>query len=188
MKLVKFSFLLLLSLMFASCNPDDDDNEGGTMTSVTLEGRWAAETLEANNSTRVVGNGMNASSVVSITGISFDYTLEFSGNRWAAEGGYDLNVNTEIDSSAFLSTNSRSNVNNQGGFSTSSNEIIFDGSFYSLEFSGQPAVGLNWMQTTTFSIAGDLLTIVQPEIITSTEANGFTTIDKSSSISTWRRQ
>jgi len=181
MKLIHFSFLLLLLAGFTSCGSDDD-----APAPAELEGNWTALTLEATVNSTVTSPNINSVATTQISGTTFDYDLEFTGTEFTADGSYTIAISTDLDGTTSSSTDTYTSVDNTGSYTASSNEITFNGSLFSLEFNGMTIGGMGGAQTSDYSISGDILTISQDETTNSTTGD-FTTSSTVVSTSTWRR-
>ena len=181
------SFLLLFAFLLAFTTGCDDEDD---MMTEDIVGTWSAQTFVASTDVSTTFDTINTSVTSDITTNSIDYVLTFEDNgTWRASGNYDLDVSFSVDGAApTVQNQTYSSVDNQGTYTVNGDEIIINGSFFSLEVNGQPVTGVNpEPQAVPFSIANGILTFDQV-VQTNTVAGGATTNSSVTSRSTWTRQ
>lgn len=193
---MKLSYLLLLPFILFSLTSCGDDEDMATPDS-ELNGTWSAQTLEANATTRssLSSGGQTIETVgnTDLMSTSMNYDITFGDETFTTEGSYDLDQTTTVTSNGVVvnssnSETSYSNVEGQGSYRTSGNQITLNGSLFSLEVNGQEFgdVGSE-EQVATYEISGDVMTFVQNQT-TDTLIQGVMTTIVIESTSTFTRQ
>jgi len=179
-KTFQLLFLCLFTLSIFSCGDDDEMS--------VLDGTWTAQSSEFDVTTTTTTNGSNFSSQSVGSTTAIDYDLVFTGSNFTTSGSYTYDVTTSVDGSVVNSgSNPVSDVSGAGTYSVDGSVITINGSFFELEFNGQPLVGANGPQMANFTINGDILTFNQNETTTSMEGGAAST-STIVSTSVWERQ
>ncbi len=184
-KFFKFLFLSSLIISMNACS-DDDDSSSSEMDEIV--GSWKAKSFEFDTKSTIDFAGIETSSETSGSGSNLDYTLVFEESTYSTSGGYDVDVTTSSNGEVLsMSTQSYSDVDGSGSYSTQDDLITIKGSFYEFEVDGVDLTSGSQEQTVTFKLEGNQLTFIQDEQKTET-INGISTVTHTKSTSVWERQ
>lgn len=168
----KLCFALTLCLFLSACGDDD-----GPESNTELVGTWTALSLDAEIESSSIFSGMTIVSNFDITGSAFSYdlVLEADGN-WNTSGDYTIDISGSAAGNPIASNDTYTNVMGTGTYSTSGDELTINGSFFELEFNGQPLIATGQEQTSKFEInSNGQLVISQNETITSNQGGAMST-------------
>ncbi|WP_439152623.1 hypothetical protein [Winogradskyella sp.] len=187
-----FPLLCLFTLLFAfTCEDEPLDFDAESFDAdPELLGEWNLISFDASVSTSTNFQGQQIESDVEINSTTVDYTLNFTQSNFNTNGSYsyiaDVTANgIDIPAEPYTLTD----VNGNGSYSVSGNEMTIDGSFFEFSFEGMDFAELQGEQTVTFQITdnGQTLTFSQNDTTTETDPTGATVTSFQVSTSVWSR-
>ncbi|WP_136467957.1 hypothetical protein [Flagellimonas onchidii] len=133
MNSAKIFLSLAVTLLFISCNKDEDTTP---VDSESLIGTWSLISLDADIDLDTDFSGLSIKSSTKSVGENFDYTLTFTETTYAVEGGYDLVTTGTVNGEPLdPQTNTIDDLDTTGTyeFSEDSNSITIDGQLYNFD-------------------------------------------------------
>lgn len=203
MKKLSFLFCLFVLLTAFTCenesldeelvnqqfdnNDDIDDTDDGEVNT-SLLGDWELVEFGADISTESEVSGMVFNSEFVSEATDSNYILTFEESTYTVSGDYELTTTSTFNGETSTYTDSYTNVNGSGTYSTNGNMMTVDGSFVEFEFEGMPQDVAQGEQTGEFELSddGQTLTFFQ-DIVQVENQPGVTVTVHTVSSSVWQK-
>ncbi|WP_040254649.1 hypothetical protein [Psychroserpens mesophilus] len=166
---------------------ENNDNNNNNNNS-SLIGSWVLVDMNADIIAESSFQGIEFSSQFSVEISDSDYVLVFEASDYTVSGDYELIVSSTFQNETTTYTDSYTNVEGLGTYSTSGNIMTVDGSFIEFDFDGMPMEVDQGEQSVEYSLSADgqTLTFNQDEVQTTNEGGAMSTTDISST-SVWQK-
>lgn len=166
---------------------ENNDNNNNNNNS-SLIGSWVLVDMNADIIAESSFQGIEFSSQFSVEISDSDYVLVFEASDYTVSGDYELMVSSTFQNETTTYTDSYTNVEGLGTYSTSGNIMTVDGSFIEFDFDGMPMEVDQGEQSVEYSLSADgqTLTFNQDEVQTTNEGGAMSTTDISST-SVWQK-
>ena len=194
MKKLSFLFSLFILLTAFTCenesldsdltNQDFETNDNNS----SLIGSWILVDMNADITAESSFQGIEFVSQFSVEIIESDYVLVFEESDYTVSGDYELMVSSTFDGDTTTYTDSYTNVEGLGTYSTSGNIMTIDGSFIEFDFEDMPMEVDQGEQSVEYSLSADgqTLTFNQDEVESTNEGGAMSTTSVTST-SVWQK-
>ena len=200
---IKFMFMKKLSTLFTlfilltafTCENEplegefiNENNIDVSDANPNLVGSWILIDMNADILSTSNFQGFNFTSEFSVEIVESDYILTFGETNYTVEGDYELMVSTTVEDETTSYSDSYTNVDGFGTYSTNGNTMTVDGSFIEFDFEGMPMEVDQGEQTVEYSLSvdGQTLTFNQDDV-QSTNEGGVNASTTTTSTSVWQR-
>ncbi|WP_435412536.1 hypothetical protein [Psychroserpens mesophilus] len=192
---ILFSLFVLLTAFTCENEALDSDlinqeieNNDNNNNNSSLIGSWVLVDMNADIIAESSFQGIEFSSQFSVEISDSDYVLVFEASDYTVSGDYELIVSSTFQNETTTYTDSYTNVEGLGTYSTSGNIMTVDGSFIEFDFDGMPMEVDQGEQSVEYSLSADgqTLTFNQDEVQTTNEGGAMSTTDISST-SVWQK-
>ncbi len=195
----KLSYLFSLFVLLTAFTCDNEPLEGdfveegnntvdGNANPQDLIGTWKLINMNADITSETNFGGIDLTSEFLVEINESDYTVTFTESNYTTQGDYLVEASTTVNGETTAFTDSYTNVEGLGTYSTDGNTMTVDGSFVEFDFDGVPTEVAEGEQTVQFGISnnGQTLTFQQNEqqTISDLGVNAVTTVV---STSVWER-
>lgn len=169
-----FVVLTIMTSVF-SCGKDDDNNPDNSSDD-SLVGVWEMVELGYTTNGTTVGAGQTITTTSVGTGSNMTYTLEFTNDTFLTDGGYDINLVTNVQGQEIAQDVSLTDVQGTGEYTADETTITVEsGSLVSFSADGQSSSGMTSSEPTNYTINSDGHLIFDDVSSTATTQQGFTT-------------
>ncbi len=195
MKKLSYLFTLFILLTAFTCENEalegefaNDENPIVGDSNPDLVGSWVLLEMNADITSTTDFQGINFTSEFSVAINESDYILNFSESNYTVEGDYQLDVSTTVNGETSTYTDSYTDVQGSGTYSTSGNVMTVDGSFIEFTFDGMPMDVAQGEQSVNYTLSADgqTLTFNQNEV-QNTNEGGVAATTETISTSVWQR-
>lgn len=195
MKKLSILFSLFVLLTAFTCENEALDSdlinqeiENNDNNNSSLIGSWVLVDMNADIIAESSFQGIEFSSQFSVEISDSDYVLVFEASDYTVSGDYELMVSSTFQNETTTYTDSYTNVEGLGTYSTNGNIMTVDGSFIEFDFDGMPMEVDQGEQSVEYSLSADgqTLTFNQDEVQTTNEGGAMSTTDISST-SVWQK-
>lgn len=184
---MKFKLPIILLLVIAFFIQSCGDDDMGSSSNSALAGTWLSQSFGGSVNTSSEFGGNTVTTMTTIDGKNLNYSLTLTDDSFTTLGSYDIDISIVAQGSTNTTSDSYTNVNGDGTYSTSGNEMTVNGQFFDLEVNGVPIISNTGPVTATYNISADILTITQNEQSNSSQG-GVVTSNETTFISTWKKQ
>ncbi|NRA91272.1 MAG: hypothetical protein HRU26_01070 [Psychroserpens sp.] len=153
-----------------------------------LIGDWLLLNMEADIVSETNFQGFDFTSEFQVAINESDYVVTFDESNYYVAGDYTVDISTTVNGETSSYTDSYTNVDGSGVYSTSGNVMTVDGTFVEFDFDGMPTELEQGEQMVNFQISGDgqTLTFTQDEV-QETNEGGVLATTTTTSVSVWQR-
>lgn len=172
MKKLSFLFSLFILLTAFTCENESLDSDLTNQefevsdNNSSLIGSWMLVDMNADITSESSFQGIEFVSQFSVEIVESDYVLVFEESDYTVSGDYELMVSSTFDGDTTTYTDSYTNVEGLGTYSTNGNIMTVDGSFIEFDFDGMPMEADQGEQSVEYTLSADgqTLTFNQDEV------------------------
>lgn len=183
--ILKFTSLLVLLMLFTSCEKDSDSNSRNDQ----LEGDWTATSVTASVKTTTEIAGFEFVATTNVEGENLNYDLSFTSNTFETSGSYTARTNSVINGigQPEMVTNI-TDIMGSGSYTSTDTELTTQGPFFTFDSNGMSSTASEDEQTVSYNInSSGILEFMQNETTVTSDA-GSTSTTIIESRSTFRRK